>query len=77
MDTQKESPSGSRGWVNNLRIARKDVTVRDFVNTILVKGFQHHYPMVAGDYTREMMEAAAWLCLQVMEPVAYEDYLQV
>ena len=77
MDTQKESPSGSRGWVNNLRIARKNVTVRDFVNTILVKGFQHHYPMVAGDYTREMMEAAAWLCLQVMEPVAYEDYLQV
>lgn len=72
----KPSWHGSRGWMGNLRIARKPVGAADFVNTILVRQFQHHFPIVAGDYTREVMEAAGWLGMGVLDTVAYEDYLQ-
>jgi L-fucose isomerase-like protein len=74
---QKDSPQGSRGWVEALRLNRKEISVRDLVNTILVQGMQHHYPMAAGDITEELMEAAAWLGLKPVEAIAYENYLQV
>jgi L-fucose isomerase-like protein len=72
----KPSPVGSRGWLKNLRLNREGVSVRDFLNTLMVRGFQHHYPMMAGDITRELMEAAAWLGLGMLRPVPYQDYLQ-
>ena len=74
---QKDSPQGSRGWVEALRLGRKDVSVRDLMNTILVQGMQHHYAMAAGDITEELMEAAAWLGLKPVETVRYENYLQL
>lgn len=74
---QKDSPEGSRGWVGGLRLNRRSITVRDLINTILVKGFQHHYPLVTGDITEELMEVAAWLGLKPLEAVAYENYLQI
>lgn len=72
----KDSPSGSRGWVGGLRLNRREIKVRDFVNTILVQGFQHHYPMMSGDITEELMEAASWLGLSMLKEVQYENYLQ-
>ena len=72
----KDSPVGSRGWLANLRLNRESISVRDFLNTLMVRGFQHHYPMMAGDVTSELMEAASWLGLGMLQPVAYQDYLQ-
>jgi len=74
---QKCSPDGSRGWMGELRLNRRCITVRDLVNTLLVHGFEHHYPMMAGDITEELMEVAAWLDLKPLEEVKYENYLQV
>ena len=73
---EKPSPAGSRGWIGGLRLNRKKIDVIDFVNTIFVQGFQHHYPMVAGDITEELMETAAWLGLTHVPAVVYENYLQ-
>lgn len=72
----KPSWHGSRGWMSNLRIARKPVGAAEFVNTVLVQQFQHHFPIVPGDYTKEVLEAAAWLGMGVLDTVPYEDYLQ-
>lgn len=67
---------GSAGWMGKLRLNRRDISVRDFVNTLLVTGFQHHYPVIPGDVTEEMMECSAWLGLTNIEEVKYENYLQ-
>ncbi|MDR1307848.1 MAG: hypothetical protein LBK74_09785 [Treponema sp.] len=77
IDYPKKSFCGSRGWVGNLTLNRKSISARDFVNTILVQHFSHHYPVVYGDYSKEVMEAMSWLALAPVKPVEYEDYLQL
>jgi L-fucose isomerase-like protein len=76
IDRPKESPVGSRGWVGELRLNRRNIAVRDLMNTILVQGIPHHYPMIAGDITEELLEAAAWLDLKPVSCTGYENYLQ-
>lgn len=76
MEGMKDSPNGSRGWISNLRLNRNAISVRDLMNTILVQGFQHHYPMMSGDITEELMEVAAWLDITMIEKVEYQNYLQ-
>ncbi len=75
-DGAKESYCGSRGWLGQLELNRKSITAMDFFNTVMVRGFQHHFPMVKGDYTEELMEVMAWLGLKPVEAVPYENYLQ-
>ena len=75
-DGSKASYNGSRGWLGQLKLNRKDISALDFFNTIMVHGFQHHFPMVKGDYTEEVMEVMAWLGLECLEAVPYENYLQ-
>lgn len=77
LEQQKDSPSGSRGWIGNLRLNRQEIGARDLMNTILVQGMQHHYPMMTGDITEELMEIASWLGLKLLDKVPYEDYLQI
>lgn len=74
---KKDSPDGSRGWVGNLRLNRKEISVRDLVNTILVTGFEHHYPLIAGDITEKLMEVAAWLGIKPLTQVDYQAYMQI
>lgn len=76
LDGQKPSFYGSRGWAGNLQLNRKAISSRDLLNTILVQRFQHHYPIVKGDFSKEVLEACAWLGLQTIEAVPYEDYMQ-
>ena len=75
-DGAKASYNGSRGWLGQLKLNRKDITALNFFNTIMVHGFQHHFPMVKGDFTEEVMEVMAWLGLNPIEEVPYENYLQ-
>lgn len=76
LENKKQSYQGSRGWLGDLKLNRKKISVANFVNTILVQGFQHHYPVVFGNITKELMEVAAWLDLKPVKEVEYEDYLQ-
>lgn len=73
----KPSFHGSRGWCGNLKLNGEDITAKDLVNTVLVSGFQHHFPIVIGDYTSEIKEFAAWAGLTPIKKVPYADYLQV
>jgi len=72
----KKSFHGSRGWMGRLTLNREPIRVRDFVNTVLARKFQHHFPMVKGDFGREAMELCAWLGIGQVAPVPYQDYLQ-
>ncbi len=76
IDREKQSFNGSRGWLGDLRLNRESISATDLLNTILVQRFQHHFPMVKGDYTKEVFEAMAWLGLKPVEKVAYQDYMQ-
>ncbi len=76
IDYDKKSYFGSRGWMGNIKLNGETISVRDYINTILVKRFQHHYPIVGGNYSNEVMEAAAWLGMKTVEKVTYKDYLQ-
>ncbi len=73
----KPSFHGSRGWCGNLTLNGEKIGAKDLLNTILVSGFQHHFPVVIGDYTAEVKEFAAWAGLTPIKKVEYADYLQV
>lgn len=77
INKKKESWQGSRGWLGELKLNSENISIRDFMNTILVQGFQHHYPMIFGNAAEELMEAAAWLGLSTVEKVGYRNYLQL
>ena len=77
MGDAKKSFKGSRGWMNNITMNNRPIGALDLVNTVQVTGFQHHYPMVPGDFSSECIEAAAWLGLKPLSSVPYADYLQV
>jgi hypothetical protein len=73
----KFSFHGSRGWCGNLTLNGEAISSKDLLNTILVTGFQHHFPLVVGDYTDEIKEFAAWAGLTPIKKVPYADYLQI
>jgi hypothetical protein len=76
-EPEKKSHDGSRGWFGNLKLNEEPISVRDLMNTIIVRKFQHHYPLVKGDYTNELLEFAAWLDIKPLQKVVYKDYLQI
>lgn len=76
MDTKKDSFFGSRGWLGELKLNRKDINARDFINTILVQGFQHHYPVIPSDVSEVLMEVAVWLDIKPVQMIEYQNYLQ-
>ncbi len=72
----KPSFNGSRGWAEKLKINDVPVSALDFVNTVLIQRFQHHFPIVKGDYTKELEEVMAWLDLKKVKIVPYKDSMQ-
>lgn len=76
VDRDKPSFCGSRGWAGQLQLYDRPLSALDFVNTVLVQHFQHHFPIVKGDFHAELQEAMAWLHLKRVEAVPYRDYLQ-
>lgn len=73
----KPSFHGSRGWCTDLSLNGEAVSAKDLINTILCSGFQHHFPVVLGDYADEIQEFAAWCGLKSLKKIPYADYLQV
>lgn len=76
--SDKESPryKGCSTWMNKLRINGKEVTSEDFMNTLLVNAIPHHLAYVDKDITTDVNEFCAWLNINVMESIPYQDYLQ-
>jgi len=73
----KKSFHGSRGWMDRLTLNGEPISALDAANTVLVRGFPHHFPIARGDYTQEIKELAAWLGLEPIARVPYEDCLQL
>ncbi len=71
---KKKSWYGNRGWVNKLRLYNKPINAIDLINTILVNGVQHHYPVVLKDVWKYIEEFAYWLDLKKIKRIDYEDY---
>jgi len=77
IDHAKDRFAGSAGWLGGMSLNRKGIGATDLINTILTLGVQHHYPVVMGNYSKELMEVRAWLGIGAIEALAYEDYLQI
>ena len=76
-DEDKKTFDGSRGWVKNLMLYDEPVKVIDLMNTLLVKGLPHHYPMVMQNVGKYIEEFAYWMDLKKAKKVEYKDYLYV
>ena len=63
--------------MDGLTLNGDPVSAKDAVNTLLVSGFQHHFPVVLGHYVQEIKEMAAWLGLGAIQKIPYEDSLQI
>lgn len=76
--TDRESPryKGCSTWMSNLKINSKDVKSEDFINTLLVNAIPHHLAYVDQDISTDVNELCAWLGINVIEPLPYQDYLQ-
>jgi hypothetical protein len=68
---------GTRGWFTQFELNQEPIDTWDLVNTLTVRGQEHHYAVGQGNVTSELLEIAAWLKMRTVERVPYRDYLQV
>lgn len=68
---------GTRGWVSNLTMNGQNIDIWDLINTLTVKGVQHHFAMGQGDMSSELMELAAWTRMKLIQPIPYADHVQI
>lgn len=68
---------GTRGWFNRFELNKETVDVWDLINTLTVRGHEHHFAVGIGDVSNELMEFAAWKKLRLIEKVPYAPYLQL
>lgn len=73
---RKPGYDGSRGWIEELYVGREKSTAPDFVNTVMVHGVEHHFPIVMGNLVEELMEFGNWLGLEVLPLVPYAVHYQ-
>ena len=72
---RKASYQGSRGWLGSLSMYGRPVKVIDLINTLLVNGAPHHYPLVLENVSACIEEFACWLGLERIEQTDYRDFL--
>ena len=77
-DVAKDKPGyhGSTGWVGNIALNGKGVSLDDLMNTIVVERVNHHYPAIYGDFFHELKEFAAWNGLRTIDVRPYVPYMQ-
>ena len=68
---------GTRGWFKQFELNQEPISLQDLMNTIVVRGIEHHFAVGQGNVTNELMECAAWWKMRLIEKVPYRDYLQV
>lgn len=68
---------GTRGWFKQFELNQEPISIQDLMNTIVVRGAEHHFAVGQGNVTNELLECAAWWKMRLIEKVEYKDYLQV
>ncbi len=69
--------AGTRGWFTQFKLNQEPIDLWDLMNTLTVHGQEHHYAVVQGDVSSELLEIAAWLKMDLIKRVPYRDYLQI
>jgi hypothetical protein len=76
IDNTKPGYTGSRGWFKTMRLNTQPVSAVDLVQTLMVSGFQHHYPFAYGDLAEPALELCAWLGIQPLPIEPYTSYVR-
>lgn len=76
IDPRKPSYTGSRGWMKNLLLNGQNVKSVDLVQSLMVSGYQHHYPLAYGSLSDAALELAAWLDIQPIPLQSYTHYVR-
>ena len=58
-----------------MHLNRQNITSENLVNTLNMVGHEHHYAVGQGDYSKELIEFAAWNNLKLIEEIPLVDYL--
>ena len=76
VDHPKKGFDGTRGWFAQFELNKQPIELMDLINTLTVRGHEHHFAVGQGDVTSELMEFAAWKKMRLIERIPYVDYLQ-
>lgn len=68
---------GTRGWFTQFSLNQEPIDMWDLVNTLAVRGQEHHYAVGQGNVTNELLEIAAWLKMETVNKIPYRDYVQI
>ena len=71
INNTKPSYMGSRGWFKDITLNGLRIDTPDLMQTLLVSGYQHHYPFAYGNLTNACLEICGWLRIN---PIARENY---
>jgi len=71
LDNKKSSYIGSSAWIRAMKMQGKPVACLDMVQTIMDSGYQHHYPLVHGEYERAVLDLAQLLGINVINSKLY------
>ena len=68
---------GTRGWFGAFELNKQPIALMELINTLTVRGHEHHFAVGQGDVTNELMEVAAWSKMRLIERIPYVDYVQL
>lgn len=77
IDHPQKGFDGTRGWFSKFELNKQEIELWDLINTLTVRGHEHHFAVGQGDVTSELMEFAAWKKMRLIERIPYVDYLQI
>jgi hypothetical protein len=76
IDPEKPSYKGSRGWLKDIHIDGEALSIPALVETLVLAGYQHHYPLAYGRLTSAAIEMAAYAGIPLWEAEGERDYLK-
>lgn len=76
IDSEKPSYKGSRGWLADITVNTRPVTVPDLVETLMSSGYQHHYPLAYGNLEPACLELGALLGIPAVQLQSAVPYLK-
>jgi L-arabinose isomerase len=77
IEHEKKGFDGTRGWFSQFELNKQPISLMDLINTLTVRGHEHHFAVGQGDVTDELMEFAAWKGMRLIEHVPSANYLQL
>ncbi|MCL5771177.1 MAG: hypothetical protein M1479_02750 [Actinobacteria bacterium] len=66
---------GGRGWIGNLKLFKNIISSLDLINTVVVNGIPHHYPLTFKDVSNEIEEFSYILGFKKIKRIEYKNYL--